>query len=333
MNIDEYQRQAWKFDQHHDRPETGITIALLGLGGEVGTLQTNQKKRVRDGDVHSDHRAALVEDLGDILWYVADAATWLGVDLGEVAQSNLDKISNRWARHDAPFPDDSAPRPIAPAPQRTTRPAPPLPAAHLFDGRFGTTERLPRRIEVHIAGLADGSGTVRPVVDGTPIGNEVGDNSYDPDGYRWHDAFHLANLAVLGWSPVMRALLKRKRRSDPSVDSVEDGGRAIAVEEGISALIFDTAGRTGMHKHAKIVDSELLKTCQRMVAPFEVRACTALEWEHAIIQGCQVWSALQDNGNGVVTCDLDARNVTVRPMSPAELVAHAEACMPEPAPL
>ncbi|GAA3134084.1 hypothetical protein GCM10020255_008630 [Rhodococcus baikonurensis] len=66
VNIDEYQRQAWKFDQHHDRPETGITIALLGLGGEVGTLQTNQKKRVRDGDVHSDHRAALVEDLGDI---------------------------------------------------------------------------------------------------------------------------------------------------------------------------------------------------------------------------------------------------------------------------
>ena len=330
MNIDEYQQQAWKFDQNHDRPETGITIALLGLGGEVGTLQTNQKKRVRDGDVHSDHQTALVEDLGDILWYIANAATWLGVGLGEVAQSNLDKIGNRWPQHDSLYPHGLPPLPPL-EPQRTTRPAPPPPPARLFDGAFVTAERLPRRIEVHIAELTDGSGTVRPVVDGTPIGNTAGDNSYDPDGYRWHDAFHLAHLTILGWSPVMRALLKRKRRSDSSVDNVEDGGRAIAVEEGISALIFDSARRAGMHKDAKIVDSDLLKTCQRMVAPFEVHVCTAMEWEHAIVQGCQVWSALQDTGHGVITCDLDARTLVVRPMTPTELIAHAAACAPAPA--
>lgn len=331
MNIDEYQRQAWKFDQHYDRRETGITIALLGLGGEVGTLQTNQKKRVRDGDVHTDHQAALVEDLGDILWYIANAATWLGVDLGEVARSNLDKIGNRWAQHDAPYPHDLPPLPTLDM-QSTTRPAPPLPPARLFDGAFVAAERLPRRIEVHIAELTDGSGTVRPVVNGIPIGNEVGDNSYDPDGYRWHDAFHLANLTILGWSPVMRALLKRKRRSDSSVDDVEDGGRAIAVEEGISALIFESTRRAGMHTVAKIVDSDLLKTCQRMVAPFEVSVCTAMEWEHAIIQGCQVWSALQETGHGVITCDLDARTLAVRPMTPPELMAHATACGPVSAP-
>lgn len=66
----------------------------------------------------------------------------------------------------------------------------------------------------------------RDGVDMPPIGNEGGDNFYDPDGYRWHDAFHLANLTVLGCSPGVRALLKRKRRSDPLVDNVEDGGLA-----------------------------------------------------------------------------------------------------------
>ena len=84
----------------------------------------------------------------------------------------------------------------------------------------------------------DSSSAIRSVVTGRSIGNDVDVNSYDPDGYRWHDAFHLANLTILGGSPVMRAPLKRKRRSNPSVDNVEDGGRAIPVEEGISALIF-----------------------------------------------------------------------------------------------
>src|SRR5690349_6121253 len=99
MELGEYQAQAWAYDQHHTEPELALTIALLGLGGEVGTLQTNQKKIVRDGPVHQDHQSLAVEDLGDILWYVADTAVWLGIDLDEVAQANLAKIAARWPRH------------------------------------------------------------------------------------------------------------------------------------------------------------------------------------------------------------------------------------------
>jgi NTP pyrophosphatase (non-canonical NTP hydrolase) len=323
MDIDDYQKQAWAYDQHPDEPGKGITIALLGLGGEVGTLQTSQKKLVRDGDVHVDHRPALIEDLGDILWYVADTATWLGVRLGEVAAANLQKVSSRWNSHDRPLPGLERVTPAIPTSFDTARVLPP---ARIYDADYPVRERLPRRVDVYLAELDNLSGTVRPVVDGNPIGNRVNDNSHDPDGYRWHDAFHLANLAVLGWSPVFRALLDRKRRSDPAIDNVEDGGRAIAVEEGLSAMIFEAASRAGMYANSHVVDSSILTTCQRMVAPFEASECTALEWERAILKGCEVWRTLKDTGHGVVTCDLDNRSISVRPMTHDERAAHAGAC-------
>ena len=37
--------------------------------------------------------------------------------------------------------------------------------------------------------------------------------------------------------------MRRKRKSDPKVDEVEDGGRAIVIEEGISAMVFSYAER------------------------------------------------------------------------------------------
>ena len=42
---------------------------------------------------------------------------------------------------------------------------------------------------------------------------------------RFHDIFHLSYAAILGWSPTVRALLRCKRKSDPRVDEVEDGGK------------------------------------------------------------------------------------------------------------
>jgi hypothetical protein len=70
------------------------------------------------------------------------------------------------------------------------------------------------------------------------VGDTLTDASFVADGYRFYDVFHLAHAAVLGWSPVSRSLLGRKRRSDPQIDEAEDGGRAIVIEEGIAALVF-----------------------------------------------------------------------------------------------
>ena len=76
--------------------------------------------------------------------------------------------------------------------------------------------------------------SIRVLINGVPFGEELTDNAYDHDGYRFHDIFHFAYAAVLGWSPITRALLRRKRKSRPLVDEVEDGGRAAVIEEGIA---------------------------------------------------------------------------------------------------
>jgi NTP pyrophosphatase (non-canonical NTP hydrolase) len=323
VDLARYQREAWRYDQHPTSPEKGLVIALLGLGGEVGTLQTTQKKVVRDNDGHLDSRTSAVEDLGDILWYVADAATWLGVDLVEVAAGNLTKIARRWEAHDLPFPDLSSSPPLgslpAPAPSSTA----PLGPAHLFDGAYGPTERLPRRLTIHLAEIAGADRRVLPVWDGVACGNELGDNAYDEDGYRWHDCFHLAHLAILGWSPVFRALLKRKRKSTPRIDDVEDGGRAVAKEEGITAMVFEAATRAGHYERVRVVDSDVLRTCARMATGQEVDVCSPLEWERAILRGYDTWRVVREAGHGAVTCDLDARTIDSRPLTGPELDAHA----------
>jgi hypothetical protein len=150
MELSEYQAEAWAYDQHQAEPERALTIALLGLGGEVGTLQTNQKKIVRDGPVHRDHRLLAIEDLGDILWYIADTATWLGVDLGDVASANLAKIASRWPRHSAVLPPHPPASPAGAGPLLVRDHG--IGPARLFDGgHMPVTERLPRRMTVHIA--------------------------------------------------------------------------------------------------------------------------------------------------------------------------------------
>lgn len=319
MDFRTYQLRAWEYDQHHDQPNRGVTIALLGLGGEVGTLQTTQKKIVRDGDGHIDSHQAALEDLGDILWYVADAATWLGEDLDTVAEANLRKVSERWPRHTAPLPSQV---PIPELGSNAPRTPAELGPAHVFDGAFPDHERLPRRFEVHFAEIPGTDHRVLPLLDGGPCGNRLGDNSYDPDGYRWHDCFHLGYLSVLGWSPVQRALLKRKRKSKPQVDDVEDGGRAVAIEEGISALVFQAAQRTGFYETVRTVDGELLRTVRRLVDGMESRVCTTMEWERAILDGYDAWRTVRDAGHGAVTCNLDARTIAARPLTPEELERH-----------
>ena len=323
MDLARYQREAWRYDQHPDHPEKGLVIALLGLGGEVGTLQTTQKKVVRDHDAHLDSRTSAAEDLGDILWYVADAATWLGVDLDGVADYNLKKIARRWSAHNLPFPEVSGTPPLGAVPLPVTSSATALGPAHLFDGAYGTPERLPRQLIIHLAEIAGTDHRVLPVWDGVACGNQLGDNAYDEDGYRWHDCFHLAHLAVLGWSPVFRALLKRKRKSAPRVDDVEDGGRAVAIEEGITAMLFEAATRAGHFERVRVVDGDVLRTCIRMVAGQEVNVCSPLEWERAILLGYDTWRVVRDAGHGAVICDLDARTIEVRPLTGTELATHA----------
>lgn len=310
MDLSEYQRLAARTDQQAGDSERRLLVALLGLAGEVGTLLTEHKKWLRDGDAH-DRATGVSEDIGDILWYLATAASALGLDLDEAAAANLAKTGDRWP---PAGPERSGPFEV------------PLPPARVFDVAFRPEQRLPRRLTVALAPLPDDPSRVIGIVpDGQPLGNLLGDNAYDDDGYRWHDAIHLAHMAVLGWSPVVRALLGRKRKDDPQADDVEDGGRAIAIEEGIAAAVFDYASQHRWLDGLRSVDTSLLAGLRSLTRGLEVGVVTLLEWEQAVLRGFGCWRELRRHDGGLLTADLDGRRIEYRPLSPAERAAHAHA--------
>lgn len=78
----------------------GLAYVTLGLTGEAGELANKVKKIARDfgGQVTDVDRAKLADELGDCLWYIAQFATQLGVDLNAVADANLAKLGDRQKR-------------------------------------------------------------------------------------------------------------------------------------------------------------------------------------------------------------------------------------------
>ena len=176
---------------------------------------------------------------------------------------------------------------------------------------FPEGERLPRRLEVELVDVdEDTRHLVQISIDGDVFGAELTDNAFDPDGYRFHDVFHLAYAAVLGWSPITRGLLRRKRKSRPLLDEVEDGGRAAVVEEGVVALAFEYARRHHFLEGVAALDYQLLRTIKDMTSHLEVRQCTTGEWEQAILQGFDVWRAVLAARGGRIAVDLDGRCIS-----------------------
>src|ERR1017187_5671340 len=84
----EYPREAW------------LAYPALGLSGEAGEVAERAKKTIRDdgGQATDERRAAMPKELGDVLWYVAQLASELQLDLDEIAQANLDKLLSRQQR-------------------------------------------------------------------------------------------------------------------------------------------------------------------------------------------------------------------------------------------
>lgn len=80
-------------------PQSAVVYPILGLASEAGELAGKLKKVLRDsgGDLTS-QRDAMVDELGDVLWYVSAVARDLGFRLSTVASRNLQKLSDRAAR-------------------------------------------------------------------------------------------------------------------------------------------------------------------------------------------------------------------------------------------
>jgi hypothetical protein len=258
----------------------------MGLASEVGSLVNQYKKRVRDGEAHDFFSERVAEELGDCLWYVANLAQKLDLSLEEIAELNLRRTRERW-----PQPGEEGP-------------------VLLLDEDCPPGEQLPRRASVTFEQVREGDTvTVRLLSGGEKLGNELRDMAWDPDGYRFHDAFHLTYAAMLGWSPITRFFFKCDRKSTPKLREVEDSGRAKVIEEGIGAFLFEYARQVRFLDGVNHIDSAQLETIRNLVSRLEVHVRTAREWEQAILRSFAVWRELRDHGGGTLHLDLEGRTI------------------------
>lgn len=176
-----------------------------------------------------------------------------------------------------------------------------------FDKDFKPEEQLPRQFAITIDQRASGRSYLR--MNGVFIGDPLSDNILDSDGYRFHDVFHFAHAAILHWSPTFRSLIKHKRKSSPKIDETQDGGRAVVVEEGLSAWIFARSKELNYFEGQPRLSFDLLKTVQQFVAGYEVELCPLSLWEIAILKGYEVFRQVKRNLGGTIICDRNARTV------------------------
>lgn len=275
-------------------PRRHEVIPLLGLVGEVGGLLGEYKKLLRDGATHRQFRDEVAEQLGDILWYVANVATKFELTLGDIAEQNLTKVQDRWH----------------PLEQRRA----------LYDQHLPASQQLPRRFEYSFEQRTF-DGVIKVVlVDRLGVGttgDPLTDNAYDDDGYRFHDAIHLALAACLGWSPVLRKQLRRKQRLENrtprAVDEVEDGGRAQVIEEAVVLAAYLYASKHTYLDGVETVDWQLLRHIKQLTSPVEVGNRSAKEWNDALLAGFSVWRKLRDHDGGIVRGDLLAGTIEFIP--------------------
>jgi hypothetical protein len=236
--------------------------------------------------------------------------------LGDIADANLRRTRDRYSRKHT-------------GAEQWNRP--------VFDAVYPARERFPRRLVVAVAerilpsgrrattltlvnaepdAFPNGPVTIGGKLAGFQVGAELGDpltdNTRLADAYRFHDAIHLGFMAVLGWSPVMRALLRLKRKSSPEADECEDGTRAIFAEEGLAAMLSRLAlGRTGFLSQTSI-DGVVIEVAKAAATGLEAEAVPGWLWQSAIHQGFTAMHLLDQNGGGYLVADLDACELAYR---------------------
>jgi NTP pyrophosphatase (non-canonical NTP hydrolase) len=259
--------------------------ALLHLGQAVGALF--QEPSLLE-NAKSPEQLPLVQIeklLASVLKTIAAVAIRVPIHLSDVARGNMEKTLARW--------------PIEKK------------YVDLFDDKMRAYEQLPRTIVFHFGEVGtNGRGQLLLQSSNLNIGDRLTDNSADPDFYRYHDVFHMAYAVHLGWSPVLRGLLRAKRKSEPRIDENQDGARAMLIEEGITTWIFNYAARRNYFKDNDSIDFSILKTVKQMVRGYEVEKCPFWQWEKAILDGYRVFNLLKDNGGGAVELNLDVRSLT-----------------------
>ncbi len=251
----------------------GALALGAAAGGLLGSLQQDRS---------SDVATRLVA-----VWRALDRiAVTLRIDLRRAAEKNREKTRSRWpeeAQFRRLFDDDDA---------------------------IPDEEKIPRMLKVEFKEISRrGKSVVILRCNGLNLGDRLTDNIEDEDFYRFHDVFHFAHAVYLGWSPILRGLLKCKRKSDPDADENQDGARAGIIEEAVAATVFSRAKEMRYYDGVDRVDYELLKTVTELVRGYEVDEVPLWQWEAMILNGYRVFRALRKYRGGKVSLDLLTRRL------------------------
>jgi|TARA_R110002049_G_scaffold264815_1_gene440962 NTP pyrophosphatase (non-canonical NTP hydrolase) len=240
----------------------------------------------------------LKRTLSMLVWHISALAKTYDITLEKVSEYNKDKLNNL----------------------SNVDQLPPT-ALHDDDDSVPEGQRFPREFSVSFVSV--GPDRLQMFCDGAPLGDELTDNSSEDDGYRFHDIMHLANVAKLGWSPVLRSLLGRKRKFDPDLDEVQDGARARIVEEAIVKAVHSEGERiagpdyasssTSLFSSKKEIPFSLLRLIKRFAKGLEVEENRYWEWQDAILEGHKLYSALRSEGQGTVEVNLTKRSLKFSP--------------------
>ena len=93
MDFNEYQDLAQRTSSTISEDEK-LDNGILGLCGEVGEVSEHLKKYWFHGKKLDSY--LLMEELGDVLWYIAEMCEGLGIYLEDVATHNIQKLMDRW---------------------------------------------------------------------------------------------------------------------------------------------------------------------------------------------------------------------------------------------
>ncbi|ALH79905.1 nucleoside triphosphate pyrophosphohydrolase family protein [Sphingopyxis macrogoltabida] len=279
MELDRYQNLCSKTLRTDD-----IEVLTLGLLGEAGSVASSIKKIKRDNKTPDVVKKEIATELGDTLWYLSAVASYCDLKLSQIASDNLVKTLYL-------FSDDKRD----------------------FDEKSPHDQRLPEKGEF-VFHQNPKDGRVRIEFEGRDLGDSLDDNAYIDDGYRFHDVFHLAYVAKLGWSPVFRKLMNAKRRYNPEIDRVEDGARSIFLEEGISVFVFNqnkiSANGVSSFSDRGNIPFTIGQTIKTMTSGLEVNSRSISDWFDAISFGFRCYDKLVRNSGGIIRINRKRKTIT-----------------------
>ncbi|MCY4642642.1 MAG: hypothetical protein OXC41_08115 [Gammaproteobacteria bacterium] len=292
VSFDQYQKIAYLTARTEGEVLVAVCLSVLWqLGAELLRsmmpdleLDLNRTMKPRKNDIV----------IGEIVWHLSAIASVYDISLDHVIEQNAQKARFRTGTENESL---------------------------YHDQKFPATQRLPRKFEISFVSISQNH--ARMYYEGKRLGDDLTDNFYEEDGYRFHDVMHLANAACLRWSPVLRSLFKLKRKFCPKTDEVEDGARAKIVEELVIKAVHAEGKRlqplqdrenTQMFPEKGNITFGIIKTVAEYVKGLEVEKCQEWEWRKAIFEGTRVYHELCQEEQGTVTVDLENRSLTFEPV-------------------